>query len=126
MRSLDGFDYFARVISNLPRPGFPGEFAQEELVAERFLQVGGVSDAVTLDIRKDSEDGSTQHIYKLGHKPLAKHADENPDVEIRLGEHVEHVYAHELFTSDEAARIFHFYYKNNDVSDKYALRQLPM
>ena len=129
LRALNGMDFFARSISKLPRPGWPEDFTQDELVATHFLQAGGSSDAMTVEVRKDAPDG-VQRQYKLGHQQESTSEGVSPSpptaVEIRIGDNVERVFPNELFSADEAAEIFYFYCRRDNVPSKYVLRKIRM
>jgi hypothetical protein len=121
MRIFDGVERFALTLWALP-PGLDYETAVKSgQDALEFIQAGGSAEGLTVDIRKSggSQWGVDWVRFVVGHT----HSGAEPvDVPIKLPRSSEFVSRSEVFTPDEAAKLFYSYYKTGDIPAGYSLR----
>lgn len=87
-----------------------------------YLQAGGRSDKMTLDIRRPGggeQWGVASVRYVIGH---AHEGNPPLDVAIELPNGPEFVSGPEVFTADEATEIFFTYFKTGNIPEGYVLR----
>lgn len=124
MRALDGDHRNMRVLCKLVRPAWSDELSPEELDRsnDRFVQVGGSADALTIEVRKG--EGDEARVYTLGRLPADDESKRGePEVVIKRGKAQTLVYPDEVFNADDAGEVFYHYYKHDEVPEKYQLRE---
>jgi hypothetical protein len=101
LRHFNGRDQWALTLYPLPDDMTYDEMQAAKKEPTEYLQVGGLPDAMTVEIRKPGGEqwGAKWVRYAVGHP-------------------------HEVFTADEPAELFHNYYTTGEIPSKYTLRPI--
>ena len=94
-------------------------------LSDEYLQSAGSADALTVEVRTIDGDGAA-HQFVVG-KPGGG-AEGAPSEVIRWddGRHSTTVHPREVFTADEAAKVFYAYFLTDEVPARYTLRELHL
>ncbi|MFV8174957.1 hypothetical protein [Mycolicibacterium peregrinum] len=116
LRSLDGADPWAIVLSARPPRGVPADFS-----TSLYLQAAGTAEAMEIEFcRPGGAD-----IGAVSVRSVVGHAHSGPaerDVDIVLPRSVQTISRHEVFSADEAADMFERFYRTDTIGDGYTLR----
>lgn len=120
---LDGVEAFAtslwrlpeglRVADNIP-VGYPFS----------YLQSAGSAERMTVEMRVSHGDDEVADHFVVG-RPVADQFAE-PLVEVPWAEHVQTVFANEVFDAAEAGDIYWYYYQHDTVPERYSFRRLEI
>ena len=117
LQLMDGHERTAYSIWRLPE----GE-TDPTVVGETFIQAAGSAQAMTVEARVMTSDG-TAHLFTVGRQEPV----EGPPTTIWINDHAEvTVSSNELFTAEEAAVIFLTFYLTDSVSQPYRLREFDL
>ncbi|MEH3154007.1 MAG: hypothetical protein PGN29_01195 [Gordonia paraffinivorans] len=122
--AMDGKTYYARYASRLPRPMRPEDVtaADRRKTEEKFIQVGGSADCLTIEARTaPGSDG----IFTVG-RSTGEDGGNASEARVRIGTTTKRVRADEVFQSAEAARIFKYYLDHDEIPPGYELRPLQI
>ncbi len=116
LRSMDGTDPWAVVLSARPPAGSPGNFS-----TSLYLQAAGTAEAMVIEFCRPGgvDIGAVSVRSVVGH-PHTGPAER--DVEIVLPSNVQAISRHEVFTAGEAADMFERFYRTDTIGDGYTLR----
>ena len=126
-RYLDGFQRFCIVVWPLPDGvSDPTNMPRRSQGLTDYIQCGGSTRAMSVEIRVSGEDGSYQH-WVVAREPVA-----DPDrwvhIEWEKGEDsfTIHVHPEEVFTGEQAAPVFRDYIVGGALPDPALLRPLDI
>ncbi|MDN5726180.1 MAG: hypothetical protein L0G99_09660, partial [Propionibacteriales bacterium] len=121
LSSLNGVDPWAVVLTAHP----PNETSHEHSTMS-YLQAAGTADALVIEFCGPAPAGPESASVR---SVVGRQGDGMPDapagpfeVEIPLPRSKERVGPHEVFTADEAAKLFEAFYRTDKVADGYRLR----
>jgi hypothetical protein len=123
LRHFNGRDQWALTLYPLPDDMTYDEMQAAKKEPTEYLQVGGLPDAMTVEIRKPGGEqwGAKWLRYAVGHP----HDGDPPlDVPINLPHSTQMISKPEVFTADEPAELFHNYYTTGEIPSKYTLRPI--
>lgn len=116
LRSMDGADPWAIVLSARPPSGAPDDFS-----TSLYLQAAGTAEAMVIEFcRPGGAD-----IGAVSVRSVVGHLHTGPaerDVDIVLPRSTQKISRHEIFTAEEAAEMFERFYRTNTIGDGYVLR----
>ncbi|BDY27117.1 hypothetical protein MMAG44476_20332 [Mycolicibacterium mageritense DSM 44476 = CIP 104973] len=116
LRSMNGSDPWAIVLSARPPTGVPADFS-----TSLYLQAAGTADAIQIEFcRPGGAD-----IGAVSVRSVVGHPHTGPaelDVDIVLPRSVQTISRHEVFTAEEAAEMFERFYRTDTIGDGYVLR----
>ena len=127
-RYLDGFQRFCVVVWPLPDGvSDPTNMPCRSQGLTDYIQCGGSTRAVSVEIRVSGEDGSYQH-WAVARQPIA---DPGKWVDIEWDTSADkpsttRVHPEEVFTGDQAAPVFHDYIVDGALPDPALLRPLDI
>ena len=87
-----------------------------------FLQAGGTSDRMMLEVRYVEDDGKERQ-YVVG-RPGGAYAGTPSEVVSWNGGREFSVYPNEVFTAEQATDVFYGYFQTDRIPDEYPLRRL--
>jgi len=121
LRRLDGTKFFSVLLWKLP-PGKSLDETSPNEEANEYLQCAGSANRMTCEVRR-SNGGKYEH-FVLGHSPNGG----NPaNKETIHWDDIKTVVApNEVFSADEAAKLFVSFYRTGWVPSKYVLRPLSI
>lgn len=93
-----------------------------EPATDSFIQAAGSADGVTVEVRLPGPDGES-HLYTVGR---SERADGTTTLIPISHDRAVRVFSNEVFSADEAARIFYTYYLTDTVSEPYVFRELDL
>ncbi|CAM3792723.1 hypothetical protein MYFR107205_26845 [Mycolicibacterium frederiksbergense] len=116
LRSMDGSDPWAIVLSVRPPGGTTADFS-----TSLYLQAAGTAETMVIEFCRPggADIGAVSVRSVVGH-PHAAPAE--PDVEIVLPRSTQMISRHEVFTAQEAADMFERFYRTDTIGDGYTLR----
>jgi hypothetical protein len=116
LRSMDGSDPWAIVLSTRPPAGAPADFS-----TSLYLQAAGTAEAMEIEFcQPGGADIGAVAVRSVVGRPHNGHAD--LDVDIVLPRSVQTISRHEVFTADEAAKMFEKFYRTDTIGNGYTLR----
>ncbi|QKT08846.1 hypothetical protein HUN08_17750 [Gordonia sp. X0973] len=121
---LNGKDENHLILTRLVRPAWPDELseAEEDESNETFLQAGGSAEAMTLEMRVESEGGGyTQFIVG---RPVSGDQHDAEMVSIAVGKYRYDVLPNEVFNAKQAGDVMIYYFEHDTVPSGYSLREL--
>ena len=123
LRRFNGDDQWGLGLAPLPPGKSYGEMLEAGELSTEYIQVAGLPDAMTVEIRKPGghEWGAGWVRYTIGHPHVGT---EPADVPIRLAHGVKMISRSQVFDADEAAELFFAYYKTGDIPDGYELQPI--
>lgn len=116
LRSMDGADPWAIVLSARPPAGVPADFS-----TSLYLQAAGTAE--TMEIEFCRPGGAD--IGAVSVRSVVGHPHTGPtelDVDIVLPRSVQTIGRHEVFTAEEAAEMFERFYRTDTIGEGYELR----
>ncbi|MGV0676754.1 hypothetical protein ABQE62_11175 [Mycolicibacterium fortuitum] len=116
LRSMDGADPWAIVLSARPPAGVPADFSKS-----LYLQAAGTAE--TMEIEFCRPGGAD--IGAVSVRSVVGHPHTGPtelDVDIVLPRSVLTISRHEVFTAEEAAEMFERFYRTDTIGEGYVLR----
>ena len=126
-RYLDGFECFCIVVWPLPDGvSDPTNMPRRSQGLTDYIQCGGSTRTMSVEIRVSGEDGSYQH-WVVAREPVA-----DPDRWVHIEWEKDedsftiHVHPEEVFTGEQAAPVFHDYITGGALPDPALLRPLDI
>lgn len=90
--------------------------------SEEYMQSAGSAEAMTIEIRKVDHEG-TAHQFTVGRSEERSTDDLTEVIAWDNGRFSTKVHPSEVFTADEAAKVFYTYFLHGDVTEPYVLRE---
>ena len=120
---LEGYKRYALVVWALPEGADHVDDVPHDSVAlSNYMQCGGSTQAMTVEVRVTQEDGSYEH-YVVARKPVA-----DPDAwtTITYNNTPLQVHPEEVFTGEQAAPVFRAYIEDGVIPPRELLRTLDI
>ena len=120
---LDGARHFAVVVWALPEGvDHVDDVPHDSVALSNYMQCGGSTQAMTVEVRVTQEDGSYEH-YVVARKPVA-----DPDAwtTITYNNTPLQVHPEEVFTGEQAAPVFRAYIEDGVIPPRELLRTLDI
>ncbi len=120
---LDGEEDFATSLWRLPE-GL--RFADKLPVGYPFsyLQSAGSAERMTLEMRVSHGDNEVADHFVVGRPVVDQFAE--PVAQVPWAEHIQTVFANEVFDATEAGDIYLHYYQHDTIPETYSLRRLEI
>ena len=120
---LEGYKRYALVVWALPEGvDHVDDVPHDSVALSNYMQCGGSTQAMTVEVRVTQEDGSYEH-YVVARKPVA-----DPDVwtTITYNNTPLQVHPEEVFTGEQAAPVFRAYIEDGVIPPRELLRTLDI
>ncbi|MDV7243460.1 MULTISPECIES: hypothetical protein [Rhodococcus] len=92
-------------------------------MAETYLQCAGSANALSIELRQKA--AGAYHLYTVG-RPGVRRGKPGVAIPFQHGNRTLQVYPDEVFVAEEAAEIFHRYFKTGEVDTRYLLREIDL
>lgn len=121
LRHFNGDDQWGLGLAALPPDKSYSDMLRAGELANEYIQAGGLPDAMTVEIRKPGGEvwGVAWVRYTVGHQPTGI---DPSDVPIRVANGIKMISRSQVFSADEAARLFMSFYKTGDIPAGYVLQ----
>ena len=120
---LEGYKRYALVVWALPEGvDHVDDVPRDSVALSNYMQCGGSTQAMTVEVRVTQEDGSYEH-YVVARKPVA-----DPDAwtAITYNNTPLQVHPEEVFTGEQAAPVFRAYIEDGVIPPRELLRTLDI
>ena len=120
---LEGYKRYALVVWALPEGvDHVDDVPHDSVALSNYMQCGGSTQAMTVEVRVTQEDGSYEH-YVVARKPVA-----DPDAwtTIMYNNTPLQVHPEEVFTGEQAAPVFRAYIEDGVIPPRELLRTLDI
>ena len=120
---LEGYKRYALVVWALPEGvDHVDDVPHDSVALSNYMQCGGSTEAMTVEVRVTQEDGSYEH-YVVARKPVA-----DPDAwtTIMYNNTPLQVHPEEVFTGEQAAPVFRAYIEGGVIPPRELLRTLDI
>ena len=120
---LEGYKRYALVVWALPEGvDHVDDVPHDSVALSNYMQCGGSTQAMTVEVRVTQEDGSYEH-YVVARKPVA-----DPDAwtTIPYNNTPLQVHPEEVFTGEQAAPVFRAYIEDGVIPPRELLRTLDI
>ena len=120
---LEGYKRYALVVWALPEGvDHVDDVPHDSVALSNYMQCGGSTEAMTVEVRVTQEDGSYEH-YVVARKPVA-----DPDAwtTIMYNNTPLQVHPEEVFTGEQAAPVFRAYIEDGVIPPRELLRTLDI
>ena len=120
---LEGYKRYALVVWALPEGvDHVDDVPRDSVALSNYMQCGGSTQAMTVEVRVTQEDGSYEH-YVVARKPVT-----DPDTwtTITYNDTPLQVHPEEVFTGEQAAPVFRAYIEDGVIPPREVLRTLDI
>lgn len=93
--------------------------------SEEYIQCAGSAEAMTIEVRVQLSPDTTRQ-FTVGKQEPKASSEPTEQIGWDTGRHHVMVAKNEVFSADEAAKVFAAYYETNEIPDTYTLRELDL